>query len=211
MNRPVIAIVRRGIDAPAQARGAAGPARRPEARAAVRELLGDAPRRSDLLIEHLHKLQDRFGHLQRRPPRGARRGDEARAGRGVRGRDLLSPLRHRQGRRAPRRRRSRCACATACRARWPARRTCSRACRPARHRRARHRGAVHRPLRAGAGRRRRPEPGAARHRRHGRRRWSRRSRRATSRKASSTSPPTRPTAATRCCASASAASSTSTT
>jgi formate dehydrogenase len=29
----------------------------------VRESLGDAPRRRDLLIEHLHKLQDRFGYL----------------------------------------------------------------------------------------------------------------------------------------------------
>src|ERR671934_178401 len=29
----------------------------------VRRLLGDAPRRRDLLIEHLHKLNDHFGHL----------------------------------------------------------------------------------------------------------------------------------------------------
>ena len=29
----------------------------------VRALLGDAPRRRDLLIEHLHLIQDRFGHL----------------------------------------------------------------------------------------------------------------------------------------------------
>ena len=29
----------------------------------VRGLLGDAPRRADLLIEHLHKIQDSFGHL----------------------------------------------------------------------------------------------------------------------------------------------------
>ncbi|WP_187430218.1 hypothetical protein ROLI_008420 [Roseobacter fucihabitans] len=29
----------------------------------VRTLLGNAPRRADLLIEHLHKIQDRFGHL----------------------------------------------------------------------------------------------------------------------------------------------------
>ena len=29
----------------------------------VRALLGDAPRRRDLLIEHLHKLNDKFGHL----------------------------------------------------------------------------------------------------------------------------------------------------
>src|SRR6185503_338496 len=31
--------------------------------AAVRELLGDRPRRRDLLIEHLHLIQDRFGQL----------------------------------------------------------------------------------------------------------------------------------------------------
>jgi len=35
----------------------------PKALADVRELLGDAPRRRDLLIEHLHKLNDHFGHL----------------------------------------------------------------------------------------------------------------------------------------------------
>ncbi|MCV3270382.1 NAD(P)H-dependent oxidoreductase subunit E [Roseobacter sinensis] len=29
----------------------------------VRALLGDAPRRADLLIEHLHKIQDAYGHL----------------------------------------------------------------------------------------------------------------------------------------------------
>ncbi|MEP1519716.1 NAD(P)H-dependent oxidoreductase subunit E [Ascidiaceihabitans sp.] len=29
----------------------------------VQDLLGDAPRRRDLLIEHLHKIQDAFGHL----------------------------------------------------------------------------------------------------------------------------------------------------
>ena len=29
----------------------------------VRALLGDAPRQRDLLIEHLHKIQDRFGHI----------------------------------------------------------------------------------------------------------------------------------------------------
>jgi len=33
----------------------------PKAREEVRSLLGDAPRRRDLLIEHLHKIQDRFG------------------------------------------------------------------------------------------------------------------------------------------------------
>jgi NADH:ubiquinone oxidoreductase subunit E len=35
----------------------------PAARADIVALLGDAPRRRDLLIEHLHKIQDRFGHL----------------------------------------------------------------------------------------------------------------------------------------------------
>src|SRR5262249_11744046 len=35
----------------------------PRAREEVRALLGQAPRRRDLLIEHLHRLQDRFGHL----------------------------------------------------------------------------------------------------------------------------------------------------
>ena len=35
----------------------------PQAREEIRSLLGDAPRRRDLLIEHLHKIQDRFGSL----------------------------------------------------------------------------------------------------------------------------------------------------
>jgi formate dehydrogenase beta subunit len=34
-----------------------------QALAQVQQLLGDAPRRRDLLIEHLHKLNDHFGHL----------------------------------------------------------------------------------------------------------------------------------------------------
>ena len=35
----------------------------PKARREVAELLGDAPRRRDLLIEHLHRIQDRYGCL----------------------------------------------------------------------------------------------------------------------------------------------------
>jgi formate dehydrogenase len=35
----------------------------PKAREEVRALLGSEPRRRDLLIEHLHKIQDRYGHL----------------------------------------------------------------------------------------------------------------------------------------------------
>jgi len=34
-----------------------------KALAEVRTLLGDAPRRRDLLIEHLHRIQDRYGHI----------------------------------------------------------------------------------------------------------------------------------------------------
>src|SRR4051812_2751487 len=29
----------------------------------VRALLGDEPRRADLLIEYLHRIQDRYGHI----------------------------------------------------------------------------------------------------------------------------------------------------
>jgi formate dehydrogenase len=35
----------------------------PRAREEVKALLGDASRQRDLLIEHLHKINDRFGHL----------------------------------------------------------------------------------------------------------------------------------------------------
>ncbi|MEM8845155.1 MAG: NADH-quinone oxidoreductase subunit F, partial [Pseudomonadota bacterium] len=35
----------------------------PVAREQVLELLGDKPRRRDLLIEHLHLIQDKFGHI----------------------------------------------------------------------------------------------------------------------------------------------------
>ena len=38
----------------------------PQAREEVQALLGDAPRRRDLLIEHLHKIQDRYGCLSAR-------------------------------------------------------------------------------------------------------------------------------------------------
>src|SRR5438045_9770304 len=35
--------------------------------AQVRQLLGEAPRRRDLLIEHLHKLNDHYGYLPAAP------------------------------------------------------------------------------------------------------------------------------------------------
>jgi len=35
----------------------------PKAREEIRALLGNDPRRRDLLIEYLHRIQDRYGHL----------------------------------------------------------------------------------------------------------------------------------------------------
>ena len=40
-----------------------GRAVEPQALREVQALLGDAPRRADLLIEHLHRIQDKYGHL----------------------------------------------------------------------------------------------------------------------------------------------------
>ncbi len=40
-----------------------GRAVEPQALAEIQRLLGDEPRRRDLLIEHLHKIQDRHGHI----------------------------------------------------------------------------------------------------------------------------------------------------
>ena len=63
VNRPVIEIVPQGATRQRKREAPRGRRVDPQARAEVVELLGDEPRRSDLLIEHLHKLQDRFGHL----------------------------------------------------------------------------------------------------------------------------------------------------
>ncbi len=73
----------------------------PAALAQVRELLGDEPRRRDLLIEHLHKIQDRYQLHQRRAHRGAGRRDALGTRRSLRGRDVLSPFRRGEGRRRP--------------------------------------------------------------------------------------------------------------
>jgi len=63
VDRPVIAIVPEGSTRQRKREAPRGRRVDPVARAEVQALLGDAPRRADLLIEHLHKLQDRFGHL----------------------------------------------------------------------------------------------------------------------------------------------------
>jgi formate dehydrogenase beta subunit len=63
VNHPVISIVPEASSRQRKREAPRGRRVDPQARAEVLELLGDEPRRGDLLIEHLHKLQDRFGHL----------------------------------------------------------------------------------------------------------------------------------------------------
>ncbi len=55
--------VKRGKGGPGKAKGRPVD---PQALAEVQALLGDAPRRRDLLLEHLHKIQDRYGFSRRR-------------------------------------------------------------------------------------------------------------------------------------------------
>jgi formate dehydrogenase len=63
MNHPVIPITL--VDDSRARKRQAPKGRRidPTALAEVQQLLGNASRQADLLIEHLHKVQDRFGHL----------------------------------------------------------------------------------------------------------------------------------------------------
>jgi NADH:ubiquinone oxidoreductase subunit E len=63
MNHPIIPIA--VIDASKQRKRQAPKGRRvdPQALAEVQRLLGPESRQADLLIEHLHKIQDEFGHL----------------------------------------------------------------------------------------------------------------------------------------------------
>jgi formate dehydrogenase beta subunit len=63
MNHPIIPIA--VVEASRERKRQAPKGRRvdPQALADVQRLLGDAPRRADLLIEHLHKIQDHFKHL----------------------------------------------------------------------------------------------------------------------------------------------------
>ena len=65
MSTPVIPIVPVAPAVTRQRKRSALRGRRvdPVALAEVQALLGDEPRRRDLLIEHLHRIQDRFGHL----------------------------------------------------------------------------------------------------------------------------------------------------
>ena len=55
----------------------------PAAAKAIRELLGERPRRRDLLIEHLHLIQDRFNGISRPHLAAACGGDVTVPGRGL--------------------------------------------------------------------------------------------------------------------------------
>ena len=65
----------------------------PEALDEVRALLGERDRRRDLLIEHLHLVQDHYGCLRLASSCRAGRGDAAQPERGLRGCHLLRALR----------------------------------------------------------------------------------------------------------------------
>ena len=60
MNHPVIPIAVQGASRERKRQGPKGRRATVQALADVRELLGAESRQPDLLIEHLHKIQDRF-------------------------------------------------------------------------------------------------------------------------------------------------------
>ncbi|RZJ20440.1 MAG: NADH-quinone oxidoreductase subunit F [Haliea sp.] len=63
MNHPIIPIAVLEVSKQRKRQAPKGRRVDPLALADVQRLLGEAPRRADLLIEHLHKIQDHFGHL----------------------------------------------------------------------------------------------------------------------------------------------------
>jgi formate dehydrogenase len=63
MNHPVIPIAVQGASRERKRQAPKGRRATPQGLQQVRELLGTASRQRDLLIEHLHKIQDRYGHL----------------------------------------------------------------------------------------------------------------------------------------------------
>ncbi len=63
MNHPIIPIVVQGSTRQRKRQAPKGRRVDPQALAEVQQLLGTASRQSDLLIEHLHKIQDGFGCL----------------------------------------------------------------------------------------------------------------------------------------------------
>ena len=63
MNQKIIPIAVQQVSKERKRQAPKGRRVDPVALAEVQSLLGDASRQADLLIEHLHKIQDRFGHL----------------------------------------------------------------------------------------------------------------------------------------------------
>jgi hypothetical protein len=63
MNHPVIPIATQGASRQRKREAPKGRRVDPQALREVQDLLGDSPRRRDLLIEYLHKIQDRWGAL----------------------------------------------------------------------------------------------------------------------------------------------------
>jgi NADH:ubiquinone oxidoreductase subunit F (NADH-binding)/NADH:ubiquinone oxidoreductase subunit E len=63
MNHPIIPIAVQGSTRERKRQAPKGRRVDPQALADVQVLLGEQSRQADLLIEHLHKIQDRFGHL----------------------------------------------------------------------------------------------------------------------------------------------------
>jgi formate dehydrogenase beta subunit len=63
MNYPIIPIAVQEVSKQRKREAPKGRRVDPQALAEVQGLLGSASRQADLLIEHLHKIQDRFGHL----------------------------------------------------------------------------------------------------------------------------------------------------
>ncbi|MDI9330806.1 MAG: NAD(P)H-dependent oxidoreductase subunit E [Alphaproteobacteria bacterium] len=63
MNHPIIPIAVQAASRERKRQGPKGRRASPQGLQQVRELLGQASRQRDLLIEHLHKIQDCFGHL----------------------------------------------------------------------------------------------------------------------------------------------------
>ena len=98
MRGPTSAAARLGTAQPPPQDPQGPPGRAPGARRGARAP-GRPRRRRDLLIEHLHLIQDRYGHLSAAHLAALAEEMKLRAHRGVRGRDLLRPFRRGEGRR----------------------------------------------------------------------------------------------------------------
>ena len=96
--------------------------------AEVRALIGPGPHRRDLLIEHLHRLNDTWRGLHERHLVALAQQMKLPMAEVYEVATFYHHFEVLRGDEQPRRR-SPCACATAWPARWPARRTCWRGCR----------------------------------------------------------------------------------